>query len=103
MTADVGADIGTDYVVRRYGVDMFTVQDSDIIVVNYTAGLDATEDNTSALKLIILRAASREVQNLHDDVVGMKDLTTRNVAPMITGFTPEEMVSVKRWRRIRIA
>jgi hypothetical protein len=82
---------------------MFTVQDSDIIVVNYTAGLDATEDNTSALKLIILRAASREVQNLHDDVVGMKDLTTRNVAPMITGFTPEEMVSVKRWRRIRIA
>ena len=95
--------VGTDYVVRRYGVDMFTVQDSDIIVVNYTAGLDATEDNTSALKLIILRAASREVQNLHDDVVGMKDLTTRNVAPMITGFTPEEMVSVKRWRRIRIA
>jgi hypothetical protein len=55
------------------------------------------------LKLIILRAASREVQNLHDDVVGMKDLTTRNVAPMVTGFTPEEMNSVKRWRRVRIA
>ncbi len=95
--------VGTHYVVRRYGVDMFNVQDNDIIVVNYTAGLDAAADNTVALKLIILRAASREVQNLHDDVVGMKDLTTRNVAPMVTGFTPEEMNSVKRWRRVRIA
>jgi hypothetical protein len=95
--------VGTDYVVRRYGVDMFTVQDNDIIVINYTAGLDAAADNTTALKLIVLRAASREVQNLHDDVVGMKDLTTRNVAPMVTGFTPEEMNSVKRWRRVRVA
>jgi len=95
--------VGSDYVVRRYGVDMFTVQDNDIIVINYTAGLDAAADNTTALKLIVLRAASREVQNLHDDVVGMKDLTTRNVAPMVTGFTPEEMNSVKRWRRVRVA
>ena len=95
--------VGTHYVVRRYGVDMFNVQDNDIFVVNYTAGLDAAADNTVALKLIILRAAAREVQNLHDDVVGMKDLTTRNVAPMVTGFTPEEMNSVKRWRRVRIA
>tara|TARA_Y100000758_G_scaffold219280_1_gene157907 strand:+ start:555 stop:1193 length:639 start_codon:yes stop_codon:yes gene_type:complete len=95
--------VGTNYVVRRYGVDVFTVQDNDIIVVNYTAGLDATLDNTTALKLVVLRAASREVQNLHDDVVGMKDLTTRNVAPLVTGFTEEEMNSVKRWRRVRIA
>jgi hypothetical protein len=95
--------VGSDYVVRRYGVDMFTVQDNDIIVITYTAGLDAASDNTAALKLIILRAASREVQNLHDDVVGMKDLTTRNVAPVETGFTENELTSVKRWRRVRVA
>ncbi len=95
--------VGEDYVVRRYGVDMFKVLDNDKIVVNYTAGLNAEEDNTKALKLVVLRAASREVQNLHDDVVGMKDLTTRNVAPMVTGFTQDEMNSVKRWRRVRIA
>ena len=93
--------VGNDYVVRRYGIDMFRVNDNDKIVINYTAGLDSTADNTSALKLVILRAASREVQNLHDDVVGMKDLTTRNVAPVETGFTPEELNSVKRWRRVR--
>ena len=81
--------VGNDYVVRRYGIDMFRVNDNDKIVINYTAGLDSTADNTSALKLVILRAASREVQNLHDDVVGMKDLTTRNLAPVETGFTPE--------------
>ena len=28
--------VGSDYVVRRYGVDMFTVQDNDIIAVSYT-------------------------------------------------------------------
>jgi len=95
--------VGSDYVVRRYGVDMFTVQDNDIIVITYTAGLDAASDNTAALKLLILRAASREVQNLHDDVVGMKDLTTRNVAPVETGFTESELNSVKRWRRVRVA
>lgn len=95
--------VGEHYVVRRYGVDMFNVQDNDKIVITYTAGLDATNDNTSALKLIVLRAASREVQNLHDDVVGMKDLTTRNVAPVQTGFTEEELNSVKRWRRVRVA
>ena len=95
--------VGNDYVVRRYGIDMFRVNDNDKIVINYTAGLDSTADNTSTLKLVILRAASREVQNLHDDVVGMKDLTTRNVAPVETGFTPEELNSVKRWRRVRVA
>lgn len=95
--------VGNDYVVRRYGIDMFRVNDNDKIVINYTAGLDASTDNTSALKLVILRAASREVQNLHDDVVGMKDLTTRNVAPVATGFTVEELNSVKRWRRVRVA
>ena len=46
--------VGSDYVVRRYGVDMFTVQDNDIIVITYTAGLDAASDNTAALKLIII-------------------------------------------------
>tara|TARA_Y100000296_G_scaffold70961_1_gene86039 strand:- start:42 stop:680 length:639 start_codon:yes stop_codon:yes gene_type:complete len=95
--------VGEDYVVRRYGVDMFRVLDNDKIVIVYTAGLDAAADNTSALKLIILRAASREVQNLHDDVVGMKDLTTRNVAPVETGFTENELTSVRRWRRVRVA
>ena len=95
--------VGNDYVVRRYGIDMFRVNDNDKIVINYTAGLDSTADNTSALKLVILRAASREVQNLHEDVGGMKDLTTRNVAPVETGFTMEELNSVKRWRRVRVA
>ena len=95
--------VGNDYVVRRYGIDMVRVNDNDKIVINYSAGLDSTADNTSALKLVILRAASREVQNLHDDVVGMKDLTTRNVAPVETGFTMEELNSVKRWRRVRVA
>jgi hypothetical protein len=43
------------------------------------------------------------MQNMHDDVVGIKDLETRNVAPLVTGFTEQELQSVRRWRRVRIA
>jgi hypothetical protein len=42
------------------------------------------------------------MQNMHDDVVGVKDLNTRNVAPLETGFTERELMSVKRYRRRRV-
>lgn len=92
---------GRDYVVRRYGIDVYRTFANDNIEVVYTAGLDGTQ--IKHLKLLILRAASREMQNMHDDVVGIKDLETRNVAPLVTGFTPEELQGVRRWRRVRVA
>jgi hypothetical protein len=52
---------------------------------------------------MILRAATREMQNMHDDTVGMKDLTTRNVAPLETGFLEKELNAIKAYRRRRIA
>jgi hypothetical protein len=92
---------GRDYVVRRYGIDVYRTFANDDIEVIYTAGLDGTE--IKHFRLMILRAASREMQNMHDDVVGIKDLETRNVGPLTTGFTPEELASVRRWRRVRVA
>jgi hypothetical protein len=71
--------------------------------VSYTAGLSSNANQSlPVFRLLILRAASREMQNMHDDVVGLKDLETRNVGPLTTGFTEEELQSVRRWRRIRI-
>lgn len=90
-----------DYVVRRYGIDVYRTFANDLITVTYTAGLAGA--NIKHFKLMILRAASREMQNMHDDVVGIKDLETRNVGPLTTGFTPEELQSVKRWRRVRVS
>jgi len=52
---------------------------------------------------MILRAATREMQNMHDDVVGIKDLEPRNVAPMETGFSERELLALKRYRRVRVA
>jgi hypothetical protein len=52
---------------------------------------------------MILRAAAREVQNMHDDVVGLKDLNTRNVAPLETGFLEKELAAMKSYKRRRIA
>ena len=89
-----------DYVVRKYGIDLYTAFANDKVTVEYTAGLDGS--SIKSFKLMILRAATREMQNMHDDVVGIKDLETRNVAPLETGFLEKELASLKKWRRVRI-
>ena len=104
--AMVGATTDTltenqDYVVRRFGLDVYGSYANDKIVVTYTAGLDGA--NTKVFKLMILRAATREMQTMHDDVVGVKDLEPRSVAPMETGFLDKELLAIKRYRRIRVA
>jgi hypothetical protein len=91
----------SDYVVTRYGIEYFFGFANDIVTVTYTAGLDG--ENIKMFKLMILRAATREMQNMHDDVVGVKDLNTRNVAPLETGFSDRELASVRRYRRVRVA
>jgi hypothetical protein len=90
-----------DYIVHRYGIDMYRAMPNDEVTVTYTAGLDG--DQIHVFKLMILRAATREMQNMHDDVVGVKDLNPRGVAPMETGFLEKELMAIKRWRRRRIA
>lgn len=92
---------GLDFVVRRYGVDIYRVFSNDDVNITYVAGVDGPE--VKMFRLLILRAASREMQNMHDDVVGIKDLETRNTAPMTTGFTQEELYSLKRWKRYRVS
>jgi hypothetical protein len=92
---------GRDFIVRKYGIDLYTAFANDKVIVDYEAGLDG--DSIKMFKLMILRAATREMQNMHDDVVGIKDLETRNVAPLETGFLEKELLAVKRWRRNRIA
>lgn len=93
--------IGTNYSVRRYGIDIFNIVADDTVTVTYEAGLDG--NTIPVFKLLILRAATREMQNMHDDVVGIKDLESRNVAPLETGFTERELLSVKNYKRIRVA
>jgi hypothetical protein len=93
--------VNNDYVVRRYGIDYFYGFDNDLVTITYTAGIDGA--NIPMFKLLILRAATREMQNMHDDVVGVKDLNTRNVAPLITGFLDSELNSVRKYRRVRVA
>lgn len=92
---------GRDFVVRRYGIDVYRAFANDEVTITYTAGLDGSA--IKVFKLMILRAATREMQNMHDDVVGVKDLETRNVAPLETGFLEKELLAVKRWRRVRIS
>jgi len=90
-----------DYVARAYGVDVYRGWANDKIEITYQAGLNGSE--IKIFKLMILRAATREMQNMHDDVFGIKDLEPRNVAPMETGFMEKELLAVKRYRRVRVA
>ena len=89
-----------DYVVRKYGIDYYYGYANDLIEITYEAGLDGA--NIPVFKLLILRAAAREMQNMYDDVVGVKDLNTRNVGPLVTGFLDTELASVRKYRRSRI-
>jgi hypothetical protein len=92
---------GLDYVVRRYGIDVFRAFADDEVTIVYEAGLNG--ENIKVFQLMILRAAAREMQNMHDDVVGIKDLSPREVALQETGFLEKELAAVKRWRRTRVA
>jgi hypothetical protein len=92
---------GRDYIVRRFGVELYRAFANDLVTITYTGGLDGPQ--IKIFRSLILRAATREMQNMHDDVVGIKDLETRNVAPLETGFTEQELNSIRRWRRRRIA
>jgi hypothetical protein len=88
-----------DYVPRKYGIDYYYGFSDDLITVTYTAGLDGA--SIPVFKLLILRAASREMQNMHDDVVGIKDINTRNTGPLVTGFLDSELSSIRKYRRVR--
>jgi hypothetical protein len=92
---------GYDYTVRRYGIDVYRGFANDVFEISYNAGLDGA--NIPVFKLMILRAATREMQNMHDDVVGIKDLEPRNVAPMETGFSDRELAALKSYRRVRVS
>ncbi len=90
----------TEYIVRRFGIDIANLIGNDTVEVTYTAGLDGTQ--IPMFRSLILRAATREMQNMHDDVVGVKDLNTRNVAPLETGFSERELMSVRKYRRRKV-
>lgn len=93
--------VGSGYVVHRWGLEVFGGLPNDVLTVTYTGGISG--ETVPTMKLMILRAATREMQNMHDDVVGVKDLNPRNVAVAETGFLEKELSILKAYRRRRIA
>ena len=91
---------GPHFSSSKWGLDMFSVVSYDDIEVTYTAGLDGNE--IPYLKLLVLRVASREMQNLTDDVVGLKQMDTREVAVREVGLSEADKAVLKRWRRRQI-
>jgi hypothetical protein len=89
---------GTHFIGHRWGLDIWTVARNDKISVTYTAGI---VDN-GYLKLLILRAAAREMQNMTDDVLGLKDFQNRQATIAEIGLTQNERASLRALKRKRI-
>ena len=86
---------GTHYVVRRWGLDVFAAGRNDTLTVTYTAGLP--ENNL--VRQVILRAAAREMQNMTDDVLGLKDFQNRGATIADIGLTDADRKALRRLRR----
>lgn len=91
---------GRDYAFTRWGVDLWAAFQYDTINVVYEAGLNG--DELPFLKLSILRAAAREMQTQTDDVLGLKDIQTREPKSVFIGLTEDEKKALKRFKRKQI-
>ena len=88
---------GDNYTKQRWGIILYRALANDIVEITYTGGLDG--EHLPYIKLLILRAAAREMENMVDDVVGIKDLNTRQITIREIGLTDKELQSLKRLKR----
>lgn len=94
---------GVDFVHRPFGVDvLYGLTNYDSVAVTYRAGYAPDESETQMFKLMILRAAAREAQNMYDSNVGLKELETREMTVATVGFTDAEIRTLKNKKRKRI-
>lgn len=91
---------GRDYMITKWGCDVWAAFQYDHIEVTYTAGMP--DESLPFLKLAILRAASREMATQTDDVVSVQDIQTRPTRSAMIGLTEDEKKTLKRWKRKQI-
>lgn len=89
---------GVHYVERRWGLDVFACGRNDRLNVTYTAGLP----ENPVIKQVILRAAAREMQNMTDDVVGLKDFQNRSATVADIGLTDMDRKVLRRFKRRKV-
>jgi hypothetical protein len=86
------------YLVRKWGLDIYSVWSGDKIVITYNAGMAPN----AHVKQVILRMAAREMQNMTDDVVGLKDFQNRAATIAEVGLTEAEKRNLDPLRRKQI-
>ena len=86
------------YLVRKWGLDIYSVWSGDKIVITYSAGMAPN----AHVKQVILRMAAREMQNMTDDVVGLKDFQNRAATIAEVGLTEAEKRNLDPLRRKQI-
>jgi hypothetical protein len=89
---------GQQYLVRKFGIDLYSVWAGDRIEITYEAGIP----ENAFVKQVMLRAAAREMQNMTDDVVGLKDFQNRAATIAEIGLTQTEKQGLDRLRRKKV-
>jgi hypothetical protein len=87
----------TTWSVESGGLYVGAFYSTSGLQLTYDAGLP--EDAMKMVRLTILRVASREVQNKHDDTLSAKALDTKDTAPLPEGLQDEDRKRIDRWRR----
>lgn len=96
--------VGTELVVRAGrlwpGPAFSQLLGYTAIPITYEAGFDGRLEEFADVRLAILRVASREMTDRHDDTRSVRDLDTRNEPgpPPVIGWTPEELSRFDRLR-----
>lgn len=94
---------GSGWVQQRYGIDLYSGTPGTVLQVSYTAGLEWDKPEAIRFfKLMILRAAAREVQSLFDQNVGKQEFNGDAQPTFPIGFGADELDKAKRYRRQRI-
>lgn len=95
----VGSSVGSTFTLGTFGMEEYRT-------VTYVAGIDARTDPQYAdVRLSIMRVASREMTNRHDDTLSVKGLETDNVGEPtgpqngVQGWTYDELRMHDRLRK----
>jgi hypothetical protein len=91
--------VGTSYGVFG-NMGPLSVFDTGPVTITYVGGVSGKDE--ADIRLAILRAAAREVDARHSDVLDEQDLSQRPAQPSdkrVTGFTDDELRQFDRLRR----
>jgi hypothetical protein len=79
---------------------LYAGSNGDTVTVTYVGGIGETHRAHPHLRLEAMRIVAREITKLHDDTLGVKDLSaTDDSEPIPSGLQDTDRARLRRWKR----